>query len=120
MFEIVLAGAVVAVLVAVAMALYWIAWSWLLGFGMALTALGLLVGVPTGVLYHLRLRSALVAQDELPARWWLHTVPFHDRLEPDRRRLVMRPFYAGAAGFSAILLGCGLALVGFLRSPWGP
>jgi hypothetical protein len=119
-YELALVAVLVLLLAGTAAVIFWIAWGWLLALGLILTALGLVVGVPTGMLYHVRLRAALAAGGPLPARWWLHPTPLHERLDADRRRWVMRPFYAGAAGFLAILLGCGLMVVGILRSPFGP
>lgn len=120
MYELALVTAVVLLLVGVAGFLFWVAWGWLLAIGLVLTALGLLVGVPTGTLYHVRLRTALAANGPLPARWWLHPTQLHERIDAARRTWVMRPFYAGAAGFLAILVGCGLTVVGIWRSPFGP
>jgi hypothetical protein len=119
-YELALVAALVLLLSGAAALLFWIAWGWLLALGLVLAALGLLVGVPTGMLYHVRLRIALAAGGPLPARWWLHPTPLHQRLDADQRRWVLRPFYAGAAGFLAIVLGCGLTVVGILRSPFGP
>lgn len=112
-------AALVLLLVGAAALIFWIAWGWLVAAGLILIVLGLVVGVPTGMLYHVRLRAVLAAGGALPARWWLHPTPLHERLDAERRRWVLRPFYAGAAGFLAILLGCGLAVVGVLRSPFG-
>ncbi len=119
MAELLLVTLLVGALVAAATTLYWLAWSWLLWGGVGLIVCGLLVGVPTGALYHLRLRAVLAAEAALPARWWLHPTALHGDIPPPRRRWVMWPFYVGAAGFFAIVLGCGVMCVGFLRSPWG-
>jgi len=119
-YELALVTTLVLLLVGTAALLFWLAWSSLLVIGLVLTVLGLLVGVPTGMLYHVRLRAVLAATGPLPARWWLHPTSLHDRIVPARRTWVMLPFYAGAAGFMAILIGCGLTVVGIWRSPFGP
>lgn len=119
MFELALAGALALLLVGAAALLFWVPWGWLLAAGITLAALGLLVGVPTGLVYHVRLRAVLAHAGALPARWWLHPTRLHERIDQARRRYVMWPFHAGAAGFLAIIIGCGLAVVGLLRSPWG-
>lgn len=120
MYELALVTTLVLLLVGAAALLFWLAWSWLLVMGLVLTVLGLVVGVPTGMLYHVRLRTVLAASGPLPARWWLHPTALHERIDAARRTWVMRPFYIGAAGFMAILTGCGLTVVGILRSPFGP
>lgn len=119
MFELALAGALALLLTGTAALLFWIPWGWLLAAGVILSALGLIVGVPTGLLYHVRLRATLAHAGALPARWWVHPTRLHERIGQPRRGHVLRPFYAGAAGFVAIIVGCGLAVVGLLRSPWG-
>jgi hypothetical protein len=118
-YEIALVAALVLVLTGAAALLFWLSWGSLLAIGLALTALGLVVGVPTGMLYHVRLRAALAAAGPLPPRWWMNPTPLHARVAPERLRWVMRPFYAGAAGFLAILVGCGLTAVAIWRSPFG-
>jgi len=71
-----------------------------------LLAVGAAVGVPTGVLYHVRLYRALAPQQLLPARWYWNPVHYHDLLEEGaERRSVMRWFWLGATGFVVIALG---------------
>jgi hypothetical protein len=79
---------------------------WLVAGGAACVALGLLVGVPTGLWYHVRLRACLASRAELPERWWLRPVALHGRLREDERSAVMRWFVAGGAGFGLTILGC--------------
>jgi hypothetical protein len=86
----------------------------LVAAGAACAALGLLLGLPTGLLYHLRLRAALRARGELPGRWWLRPVALHGRLRSAERRGVLAWFYAGGAGFGLALLGCALVVAGVL------
>ncbi|MEM7411779.1 MAG: hypothetical protein AAF430_16230 [Myxococcota bacterium] len=73
---------------------------------------GLLLGVPTGVVYHWRLAAVLRARECLPARWWLRPVSLHGRLLPGERRSVHRWFFLGGAGFLLTLLGCALVVWG--------
>jgi hypothetical protein len=82
--------------------------------GAACAAFGLLLGVPTGLYYHVRLHGELGARGVLPARWWWNPVPYHRHLQNAERARVMPWFYAGAAGFMLIVLGCGLTLFGLL------
>jgi hypothetical protein len=100
----VLAG--VALLAALGLALPLVAPESVLGAGFALTVLGLAVGVPTGLVYHLRLRAVLLARAALPPRWWLHPTGLHALLRAEERRAVLGWFAAGGAGFAATVLGC--------------
>ena len=77
-------------------------------------AAGLLVGVPTGLWYHVVLYRFLRARGPLPERWWVRPVALHARLAPAERPSVLLWFYAGGAGFLLCVLGCGLVLAGVL------
>jgi len=79
---------------------------WLVAVGWDCAGLGLLVGVPAGLWYHVRLRACLLRAGRLPTRWWLHPSPLNDRLEPAEKPSVMRFFYLGAAAAALALLGC--------------
>jgi hypothetical protein len=82
--------------------------------GVACAAAGLLVGVPTGLWYHVKLHACLRGQGRLPARWWVRPVALHRRLTPEQRPAVLLWFYAGGAGFALSVLGCLLVVVGVL------
>jgi hypothetical protein len=84
----------------------------LLAAGAGLALAGLALGVPTGLVYHLRLRAALRARAALPARWWLHPTVLHAELREDERRSVLAWFAAGGAGFVLTVLGCVVAALG--------
>ena len=94
-------------------------WEWLFGGGVALCLLGLVLGVPTGFWYHLRLYRALRPRRALPRTWWLSPHKLHGELTDAERRWVMGPFYAGAVGFVLSVLGCVLLGYGAWRSPPG-
>jgi hypothetical protein len=68
----------------------------------AVTVVSLTGGAMAGVVYHLRLRDAVV---DLPHRWWWNPTAHHGRLDARGRRRVMPWFVMGAAG-------CGLAIAG--------
>ena len=68
--------------------------------------LGLVLGLPTGFWYHVKLRSALRRAGELTARWWLQPVAHHVHLTADERPGVMFWFTIGGAGFGLTMLGC--------------
>jgi hypothetical protein len=83
--------------------------------GVRLAAAGLAFGVPTGLVYHLELRRALLVADALPARWWLRPTSLHAGIPADRRARVLAWCYAGAAGFLVSVLGCAVVAVAALR-----
>ena len=105
---------VIVVLVASILAALWLPWELLLVTGFVGISAGLLLGLPTGFLYHLRLRQCLLMSPPLPPRWWLRPTRFHDRIGEAQRRRVMVPFYLGAAGFFLILFGAGVVALGLL------
>ncbi len=80
--------------------------------GLACIAGGLVVGVPTGLWYHVKLHACLRRRGDVPERWWLRPVALHARLGPDERTLVLLWFYAGGAGFAVTVLGCVLVVAG--------
>jgi hypothetical protein len=82
--------------------------------GVACAAFGLLVGVPSGFYYHVRLYRALAGRGVLPARWWWSPVRYHRHLRDEERRGVLAWFYLGGAGFLLILLGFVLGFLGLL------
>lgn len=88
----------------------------LLGAGLLLVWIGLLVGLPAGVVYHVALYRVLAHRGALGPRWWLRPTSFHGQLDPAGRRRVMRWFRVGAAGFLAIVIGAALATAGALRA----
>ena len=107
-------AAFVAFAVAAMAAVALVPWAALVQAGALVAALGLALGVPGGLVYHLRLRAALLRRDALPRRWWVEPVRLHRHLSDAERRRVMPPFTLGAAGFVLTMLGCGLVLLGVL------
>jgi hypothetical protein len=106
----VLAG--VALLATLGLALPLLAPGSVLGAGIALTLVGLAVGVPTSLVYHLRLRAALLARAALPPRWWIDPTALHGQLHAGERGRVLPWFAAGGASFAATVLGCVLVALG--------
>lgn len=92
----------------------WIPWPMLLQLGAMLAAGGLLLGVPAGVLYHVRLRSALLRHRVLPERWWISPLSHHDLLPEPELRNVLPACYVGAAGFAVTAAGCALGVLAVL------
>jgi len=89
-------------------------WTALLWAGGLLVVLGMAIGVPAGLWYHVRLHIELARQRPLPRRWWLSPVQCHARLEAQALLRVQRSFYLGGAGFVVTTLGCGVAALGCL------
>ena len=80
-------------------------WETLYYNGIRVTAAGFLLGVPTGLVYHVRLFQVLHPRGELPPRWYWRPIRFNDRLRKEERRSVMSWCYIGAFGFLVICIG---------------
>jgi hypothetical protein len=89
-------------------------WLALIQLGAAAIAFGLALGVPTGLVYHVKLARLLAARAELPPRWWLAPTRLHMRLRSAEQRAVLAWFYLGGAGFVITLAGCALVVAGAL------
>ena len=69
-------------------------------------AVGVVVGVPAGLLYHVFLYRALRRLQQLPKGWYWRPLTLHDRLPPGRERnVVLFWCYLGGAGFFVIVAG---------------
>ena len=82
--------------------------------GLLLLAMGLLEGIPTGLLYHWALYRTLRLRGPLPPRWLLHPTDYHVDLTEEESRRVKRWFYLGAFGFLLCVAGGLLALAAAL------
>lgn len=89
--------------------------AWML-VGFWLVVGGMLFGVPTGAVYHVLLRRALLKADALPERWWLQPTSLHGRLPPEQRFWVLGWCFLGAAGFVVTVIGCVAVGIGALRA----
>ena len=83
-------------------------------FGLWTLLVGLLLGLPTGLWYHVVLYRLLACRAVLPERWWMDPVGLHARLRaPDFARI--RPwFLLGGIGFLLSLVGGLAAIAGLL------
>jgi hypothetical protein len=113
---IVLAGSVL--LVAGALVAQLVPAEWVVQAGWACTAVGLLLGVPTGFWYHVKLRRCLRRAGDLPAGWWLRPVAHHGRLGPEEQSGVLVWFFAGGVGFGLSMVGCVGVGAGVLLQAW--
>lgn len=75
----------------------------------ALSAVGCLVGVPCGALYHLVLRRELLREGPLPSGWLWHPTRHHGQLAATGRARIWPWFVLGALGFLLVMLGASLA-----------
>jgi hypothetical protein len=91
-----------------------IPWLALIQLGVAGIAIGLALGVPTGLVYHVKLARLLASRRELPPRWWVAPTRLHSRLREGERRAVLGWFFLGGAGFVITLAGCALVIAGAL------
>ena len=112
--ELGLVVALVVLLVAGGLLAPLLSWTAVLQLGVLGVVLGLALGIPTSLVYHVKLARVLAARGELPPRWWLSPTRLHSRLRGDERRAVLRWFFAGGAGFVITLAGCAAAFVGAL------
>ena len=87
----------------------------LLVAGFWIAAGGLAFGVPTGLVYHVALRRALLGAGCLPPRWWWQPTALHDAIPPADRWRVLGWCGAGAAGFAVSVVGCLAAAIGAVR-----
>jgi hypothetical protein len=80
-------------------------WETLYGTGIWVTVLGFVIGVPTGLVYHVRLYQALSPRGQLPRGWYWRPIQFNRCLLPEERAGVMSWCYVGGFGFVVICLG---------------
>lgn len=83
-------------------------------------AVGLFVGIPTGLWYHVVLYRQLAPRMTLPPQWWRAPVELHVRLTPEEFRRVRPWFWAGAVGFLLCCVGGLAAIAGLLVSNFYP
>jgi hypothetical protein len=115
MFELALVIGLLALITGSAAALAYTAW-WALFFaGLVLLGVGLAVGVPAGLYYHVLLYRFLAPRAQLPPRWWLAPNRLHRALEAHELKVVRRWFIAGAIGFGVSVLGCAVAAIGAVK-----
>jgi hypothetical protein len=89
---------------------------WQLAIGCALALTGLLGGGSAGIVYHWRLRRALLRLGKNTHGWVWTPVSRHSVLDERGRREVLPYFRVGAAGFMVCLAGIGVFTVALLRA----
>lgn len=83
--------------------------------GLVAVGIGLAVGVPAGLWYHVILRRQLLTKGPLPERWWVSPVQYHERLRIEERRTFLPWFYVGGAGFVLIVVGAASVAYSLVR-----
>lgn len=76
-----------------------------------LLATGFLLGVPTGVYYHVLLRRELQRLGPLPPRWYIRPFAHHELLDEDAQARLKPWWTLGGLGFVLIVLALALAIV---------
>lgn len=114
MIELAVAALVAASLLAIGAALL-LPWQTLFTVGAVLIVVGFVVGVPTGVIYHVQLYRVLAPRGVLSDRWIWKPIDNHVHLRASDRRRVLPWCYVGAGGFVLIALGmvsivCGMGV----------
>ncbi len=108
MREILLATAIGGAIVLFQLAVRVLASPTWLGIGLTAIVAGLIVSVPSAIVYHLRLHAALARRDALERGWIWHPTRLHGRLPEEERFSVLVWFVVGVLGWSLALLGCAL------------
>ncbi len=88
----------------------------LMRLGWLVAMSGLLLSTAAGLVYHLRLRTALVRAGRLPPRWWWSPTRFHGRLEAAARETFMRWFVAGGISFGVCVLGLVFVVIAAVKA----
>lgn len=91
-------------------------WPLLVQGGALLAAAGLLLGLPTGVAYHVQLRRELARCGVRAARWWLQPTAWHRHLDAPGQAAIRTMFRLGGAGCGVVFLGCFAVVIGLVRA----
>lgn len=78
--------------------------------------LGLVVGVPTGFLYHVVLYRIVSAKIAVPRRWWLSPSALHVHLTGAEQRRIWLWYRLGGIGFVLSVVGGLAAIAGLLMA----
>lgn len=80
-------------------------WETLYFNGIWLTAAGFALGVPTGIIYHVRLYQVLHPRGQLTRGWYWRPLRFNSLLRKEERSGVLSWCYVGGFGFLVICVG---------------
>lgn len=82
--------------------------------GLGAIALGLAVGLTTGLWYHVMLHQILSARMRLPGRWWLSPSRLHQHLTSGEWHRITPWYRLGGIGFVLCVAGGAAAIAGSL------
>ena len=82
--------------------------------GLGTLLLGLVVGVPAGLWYHVILHRLVSAKIPLPRKWWLSPSDLHHHLTDAERRRIKPWYRIGGIGFVLSVVGGLAAIAGLL------
>ncbi len=82
--------------------------------GLSTLLLGLVMGVPTGVWYHVVLYRCVSPRVPLPRKWWLSPAGLHPHLTAAEQRRIEPWYRIGGVGFVLCLVGGIAAIAGVL------
>ena len=86
--------------------------------GLTTLSVGLLLGVPTGLWYHVVLYRFVASRVPVPSTWWLSPANLHRHLTDAEERHI-RPWYrVGGVGFVLCVAGGAVAIAGLLLGTW--
>ncbi|MGB5698146.1 MAG: hypothetical protein WBM46_21025 [Polyangiales bacterium] len=97
--------AVITALMCVLSGMWFTPWETLYYGGIWVTVAGFVVGVPTGLVYHVQLYRVLHPRGELPRGWFWRPLRYNSSLRREERAGVMAWCYVGGAGFVIICFG---------------
>jgi len=111
MFEVIIAALILASLIVAAVvpagALLWL--------GVIVGSLGAIVGVPAGVVYHVKLWRSLQAAGQATDGFWLRPHRLHDRLADAQLGPIEAWFMVGVVGFVLTVSGGVGVVTAFVR-----
>lgn len=115
MWEALVALSIVAALATTGLVYRYTPWLELLRGGAYLIAVGVLLSMLGGAVYHLMLYRALNPRGALRRGWYWNPTALHPALRTEERGLVLPWFYFGASALGLTLLGCAAVLMSVMR-----
>jgi len=90
----------------------------LAAFGLIVLLAGLVLGLPTGLWYHVVLHRFVSTRVRLGRTWWLSPSALHRHLTDDEERRVRIWYRLGGVGFVLCVAGGVAAIAGSLLARW--
>lgn len=87
----------------------------LMWFGGATIVVGMVLGLPAAVGYHVAMHKGLAASRVAARRWWWSPVRYHAQLDARSHRRVMPWFVAGVLGAGLAFAGCAIVVICLFR-----